>query len=218
MSCELDKNILPQSMQEPHIMAFDILMRQRLENIGLDSLLVYIIDTVNEETLYQLARQFDLLGFNGWKLADTTQKKRALVKKGIELHRYKGTVWSVKEALKTVGYPDVSITEHVGHWAGFTIELNAGNQPISEEIIREVTGVVNAYKNARSHLMGFEFKIEFSAELKMHEESYEASGDLLEESIFLGSDFKYNGEYRYDGTKNYNSDEDLLELTIKTIN
>lgn len=207
-------NLLPHSIQEPHLIAFDLLMKQRLDNIGLDSLLVYMVDNVDASALYWLAKQFDLLGFNGWKLADTEEKQRALIKKGIELHRYKGTVWSIKEALKTVGFPDAVITEHVTHWAGFTIQLNIGDNPIDANAIDSALEMVNAYKNVRSHLMGFEFKIEIDSDLTITDDSFEAPGDLYDDSLNLGSDFIYDGNHKYDGSKNYNSDDDLLELTI----
>ena len=207
-------SILPNSIQQPHLIAFELLMKQRFDKIQLDALLVYLIDYVNETALYSLAQQFDLLGFNGWKLADTNAKKRALIKKGIELHRYKGTVWSIKEALKTVGFPDATITEHVTHWAGFTIQLNAGNAIVSLQQLENATEMVNSYKNVRSHLMGFEFKNVFSDDLFLSEDSFDGPGDGYDDGLFMGSDFIYNGDHQYDGTKNYNSDEDTLELII----
>ncbi|ODS87309.1 MAG: hypothetical protein ABS44_11880 [Chryseobacterium sp. SCN 40-13] len=207
-------NLLPQSIQQPHIIAFDLLMKQRLEEIGMNALLVYMIDTVDESALYFLAKQFDVLGYNGWKLAHTDDKKRALIKQAIELHRFKGTVWSIKEALKTVGFPDATITEHVSHWAGFTVQLNIGNTPINADAINSALEMVKAYKNARSHLMGFEFKIEFESELTITDDSYEAPGDDYGDSLFMGGDFTYNGAHQHDGSKNYSSDTDILELTI----
>ena len=207
-------SVLPNSIQHPHLIAFELLMKQRLDKIELDALLVYLVDSVNETALYSLAQQFDLLGFNGWKLADTTAKKRALIKNGIELHRYKGTVWSIKEALKTVGFPDATITEHVTHWAGFTIQLNAGSSTVSLQQLENATEMVKSYKNVRSHLMGFEFKIDFSEDLFLSEDSFEGAGDGYDDGLFLGADFLHNGAYNYDGSKNYNSDEDTLELII----
>lgn len=207
-------NILPHSIQQDHIVVFDLLAQKRLNQLQKDAILVYLIDHVDSSALYWLAKQFDLLGFNGWKLADTDEKKRALIKKGIELHRYKGTVWSVKEALKSVGFSDATITEHVSHWAGFTVQLNAGDAVISEQQIAEALELVKAYKNVRSHLMGFEFKIEFDDAITVSDTSFEAPGSLYEDGLFIGSNFVYDGTYSYNGTKNYNSDEDLLELTI----
>jgi phage tail P2-like protein len=54
------------------------------------------------------------LGYKGWKLANTEDDKRSLIKKAIELHRYKGTVWAVKEAMKSIGFTDAVLIEHTG--------------------------------------------------------------------------------------------------------
>lgn len=210
----MNDTLLPDSIAVPHIMAFDLLARQRLSQIQLDALLVYMIDTVNASALYWLAQQFDVLGYKGWKLADTEDKKRSLIKKAIELHRYKGTIWAIKEALRTVGYPDAVITEHVTHWAGFTIQLNAGDTDVNVDQIAEAVAMVNEYKNVRSHLMGLQFNIVFDDSLVLQDDSYEAGGDTYSDSVFTGGDFLYNGLYKYDGTKNYSSDGDVLELTI----
>lgn len=71
-------------------------------------------------------------------------RKKKFNKKGIELHRYKGTVWAIREALRTVGYPNATIQEHVTHWAGFTIQLNAGDTPIDSDQIAEALEMVKS--------------------------------------------------------------------------
>ena len=207
-------NILPESLQQPHIIAFDLLAKKRFNAIELDTLLVYMIDSVPESVLRTLAIQFDLMGYNGWKLADTTEKKRDLIKRGIELHRYKGTLWAIKEALRTVGFADATITEHVNHWAGFTIELGIGQNAVDPQRIEDALTMVKAYKNERSHLMGFEFKLDFQEMLSLVDDSYEAPGIESEDAVFLGGDFIYDGTYTYNGEKNYNNDNDVLEIII----
>src|SRR5699024_7184024 len=107
--------------------------------------------------------QFDLMKYKGWKLANTNKKKRELIKKAIDLHRHKGTIWAIREALRTVGYDDVIITEHVTHWAGFTVQLGVSDDtPVTESEINEALSMVREYKNVRSHLLGFEFKVDLT--------------------------------------------------------
>lgn len=207
-------SVLPPYLQVPHMLAFDLIAKSRFDDLELDAALVYMIDTVNESALYYLAEQFDVLGFKGWRLADTVEKQRSLIKRAIELHRFKGTIWAIKEALRTIGYPDATITEHVQHWAGFTIQLNAGNIPITVAMMEEVVEMVKEYKNVRSHLMGIEFEVTFGDEITITDSSYEAPGDNYNDGISVGGDFRYNGAEQYDGTRNYSSDTDVLELTI----
>lgn len=210
----MSRTVLPSSVQYPHIVAFDLLATQRFDALEVEALLVYLIDSVHEDALYHLAKQLDLLGYNGWKLADTDEKKRNLIKKAIELHRYKGTVWAIKEALRSVGFPNANITEHVTHWAGFTVQLNTGEIPITSEQIAEALDMVRAYKNERSHLMGFEFEFTEEDDLFITDSSFEAPGQEIIDAVFAGGNFLYNGEEYYNGTKNYSSDSDVLELTI----
>ncbi len=207
-------NLLPHSILKPHIAVFDLLMKKRLADLELDKLLIYLIDTVGEKALILLAEQFDVMGYKGWKLADTEEKRRELLKKAIELHRFKGTVWAVKEALRTIGYPDAMITEHVTHWAGFTIQLGAGVQTINTDQIAEAVQMINEYKNVRSHLMGIQFKVDFSDTLTITDTSYESAGDLYEDSIFTSAGLIYDGTGDYDGEYDHSPDGDVLELTI----
>src|SRR6266542_3315651 len=109
----------------PHLAAFDLLVKKRFSELELDRLLVYIIDTVNSDAIPFLARQFDVLGFKGFRLATSETEQREIIKKSIELHRYKGTLWAVREALTAIGFGDAVITEHVeDHWAKFRVTID----------------------------------------------------------------------------------------------
>lgn len=203
----------------PHFAAFDLIAKRRLEAIQLDALLVYLIDTVSEEALPFLAEQFDVLGYKGMRLATTTDQKREVIKRAIELHRFKGTVWAVKEALKTIGYPDAILTEHVqsgpGGWATFRIEIDAGNNPISAQAVDELVRMIDEYKNVRSHLVDISYKLTFAPDsITLEDESYENPAVTDTDDIFVGGDFKYGGAYTYNGDRNYSTDTDILTVTI----
>lgn len=208
------ENILPDSLQAAHVEAYDLLAKQRLNALELDKLLIYLINSVDERALYYLASQFDLLGYKGWKLADTEEKKRNLIRSAIELHRYKGTIYAIKMALAALGYPNVIITEHVTHWATFKLSLNVGDNTLDPQAISDVVSVVNEYKNARSHFTGIEFEIRFDDTLTITDSSSEGYADVVTDPLFVGGDFRYNGEEMYDGSRNYSSDTDILDLVI----
>jgi phage tail P2-like protein len=203
----------------PHFAAFDLIAKKRLEAIQLDALLVYLIDTVSEDALSFLADQFDVLGYKGLRLATTTDQKREVIKRAIELHRFKGTVWAVKEALKTIGYPDAVLTEHVGSgagaWATFRIEIDAGSNPISAAAVDELVRMIDEYKNVRSHLLDISYKISFDPDaVTLADESYESPAVDDSDDIYVGGDFRYNGAYTYNGDRNYSTDTDILTVTI----
>lgn len=205
---------MPDPLQLSHIEAFDLLCKRRLDALQLDKLLIYLINSVDAKALYYLAEQFDLLGYKGWKLADTDAKKRALIKNAIELHRYKGTIYAIRKALAALGYPNVTITEHITHWATFKLDLNIGNNTLTPSAIADIEAVVNEYKNVRSHFWGIQFQVVFGDTITVTDDSDEGYADLDTDSIFVGGDFRYDGTYYYDGTKNYSSDTDVLTLQI----
>lgn len=213
-------NILATAIRDiPHFAAFDALAKHRLESIQLDKLLIYIIDTVDASALPYLAIQFDVLGYKGMRLATTEEQQREVIKKAIELKRYKGTVWAVKEALRTIGYPSAIVSEGVQEgpngWATFSIALDGGNNIISASTIQDVLKMVDEYKNVRSHLVGVSFIIDLGSDtVTLTDESTENPSVDDEDTVRLGSNFKYNGVEQFNGEKNYSSDSDIFELEI----
>ena len=77
---------------------------QRIEQLPLDGLLTYLIETVPAAYLPELARQFHVMGIEGWIFTADDADRRRLIRESIALHRKKGTPWAVKEALKQVGF------------------------------------------------------------------------------------------------------------------
>lgn len=210
-------NLLPDNIQEPHIVAFDLLAKMRLSEIELERLFIYLVDTVAEDALYWLAWEYNVLGFKGWKLADTIEKKRDLIKRAVELQRHKGTIWAVEEALRSVGFPSATVTENFGHWARFKINLNAGGQVITNSLLDEVAEMVREYKNTRSHFAGVEFEITLDDVVGVKDESFEDAAAEELDAFSVGGDFRYDSQHFFDGTMNYSNDSDLLELTITNL-
>lgn len=213
-------NILASSIRDiPHFAAFDALAEQRLSEIELDRLLVYIIDTVDVSAIPFLAQQFDVLGYKGMRLATTEAQQREVIKRAIELKRYSGTVWAVQEALKSIGYPDAIITESIGEgvtgWAEFRISIDGGSNVISAEKLDELVKMINVYKGARNHLADLTYTIDLGNDnVLLTEDSSESPSVDDEDNVTAGGDFKHNGAHLRNGSKNYNSDSDVLEVEI----
>jgi len=199
----------------PHIAAFDLLVKKRFSELELDRLLVYLIDTVDESALPFLADQFDVLGYKGYGLATTTAEKRSVIKRAIELHRYKGTLWAVRESLKNIGYPDAVFTEHVsGHWAKFKVSIDIGGNPVSVASIAELVRMINEYKNVRSHLAEIDFQLSLDDSMELGDRSMENPAVIDSDNLSIGGSFMYDGTYSFNGSKNYSQDTDILTLTI----
>jgi phage tail P2-like protein len=76
---------------------------QRIEQLPLDGLLTYLVETVPAAFLPELARQFHVMGLEGWRFAETEAERRALIREAIALHRKKGTPWAIRRALAQIG-------------------------------------------------------------------------------------------------------------------
>ena len=170
---------------------------KRLSNFDLSPILVYLIDSVHESALYYLADQFSLLGYDGWSLAESEDQKRELIKSAIELHRYKGTPWSIREVCRRLGFGEIEIIEGIAHihydgiyqynghqvhggddtsWAIYRIILL--EQPITNDQAQLLRNVLSAFAPARCHLESLDYQ-----------------------SVPL----RYNGAANYDGQYNFGS-------------
>lgn len=106
----MSKSILPSSLQtDPNYLALNRILEQ-WQDIDLTQLLIYWIDDVDASVLPHLAKQFHVLGLEGWDYATTEAEQRALIKQAVELHRYKGTPWAVRQGIRRI-HPDVDIEE-----------------------------------------------------------------------------------------------------------
>lgn len=76
----------------------------RLETLPVDKALTHLVDAVDERLLPALAYGWHVTDLEGWRLADTTDKRRALLRRAIAMHRKKGTPWAVREALHSAGF------------------------------------------------------------------------------------------------------------------
>jgi phage tail P2-like protein len=198
----------------PHMMAFDIAAKEYLDDLHLEILLVYLVDQVDARALPLLGKQFNVMGYKGWDLCNTDAERRALIKKAIELHRYKGTIWAVKEALKSIGFTDVVITEHVnGHWARFSLRIN--NQVVTANGFADIIAMVEEYKNVRSVLdaVVMELSADDVIEFGDTDEAFIADQLLAEDIIYFSGSVFYDGSEVYDGSNDHSGDADTVTIT-----
>lgn len=134
--------------------------------------------TCPESALPWLAWALHMSDAEGWKLAATTDQRRALLAKAIALHRKKGTPWSIVEALKAIGFNDAEILERLPvnrfdggltfagaanydayGWAEFRVIADVGDtQPISSNQTARIVETVNEWKPARCHLADIQYR------------------------------------------------------------
>lgn len=210
--------ILPDSVAIfPHLQAFDLAAKKYLDEIKLETLLIYFIDQVDARALSILAKQFDVLGWKGWNLADTEQKRRDLLNRALEFHRYKGTPWAIKESLKSIGFIDVIITEHVnGHWARFSLNIDNEDVVITSNSFAQIIAMVEEYKNVRSVLDGIILKITVTEDPLIFNDNDFASVEeeiAADDTILFSSAMFYDGVFIHDGSHDHSADADQVTIT-----
>jgi phage tail P2-like protein len=225
-------SVLATSVAKDHIAVFEQIFAEQLANVDISTVLMNMIDTCPAQALPYLAVQFDVEGYKGMRWAITEQEQRNLIKKAIELHRYKGTPWAVAESLKVLGYNDVEINDHLEeyiydgtydyngtiyygspHWAMFRVIIFiADNFEWTADLYPDIVILVNEYKNTRSHLL------DISAGLRISDKIITSDILAIPEIGYIVSDsfasLIYNGVGNYNGTYSYQNETDELTITI----
>lgn len=200
---------------------------------------VYLIDEVRASALYFLAQQFNVLGYKGWILAEGEQERRDLIKRAIELHRYKGTPWAVKESIRSLGFNDVTLIERVGlitnyyngaiihngaevyggedtgEWATFSVIINGSNwsQAIDGNYVTALLALIDEYKNVRSHLIDVILRLDFEDSMDMLDD--DSMGNDVELEDELDMTLNYDGTATYSGVYDHDLTSDSLSLDIE---
>ena len=86
-------------------------LSKRLNQLDKSQIMTSFVDLVPVAFLELLAEKWSVTGYDGWLLAESTEAKRKLIKRAVELHRYKGTPWAIREIVRRLGFGEVEIVE-----------------------------------------------------------------------------------------------------------
>lgn len=110
-------------------------------------------DTAPEQLLPWLAwaRSVD-----NWDVTWSPEQKRAVIKASYNVHRYKGTIGALKEALGALGY-EVQVQEWFnqipqGEPYTFKIYVSVDQVGLNFEEFNRLRGIIESAKNLRSHM------------------------------------------------------------------
>lgn len=90
-----------------------------------------------------------------WDAAWTEAQQRAMVGASIRLHKKKGTVWAVREALLRSGLEGVRIDEKPSdaeHWSHFDVDVSIVDRPLTQAVIQRAYALIEENKAQRSVL------------------------------------------------------------------
>ena len=190
----------------------------RLSDLPVEKLLVYLVEQVDASLLQALVEQFHVSGLEGGALATTDAARRALIKRSVAMHRKKGTPWSIKEALKTVGVAPLDIEErlpvirydgtinHAGgelyrayNWAQFRVTASLeDSQSISAENTALVVAAINEWKPLRSQLVDVQYRLGATEAVAAVDVPSVTSAILEQDDLHLW------GRRLYDGAVSFN--------------
>lgn len=130
------------------------LLQEEFDSLDLSPMLVYLVDVVPAQVLPHLAEQFHVMGLEGWRHARDDQEQRELIKRAIELHRYKGTPWAIEQVLVTL-----NLSGRVSEWYEyggtpyrFRVDIELTDRGIDEATYDALVDLIREYKNKRSRL------------------------------------------------------------------
>lgn len=212
-----DLRLLPAGIDDERARALTLLI-DRLGDIDLTPLLIYRLKEVPDEALHLLAWQFHVLGSEGWELAETSAERRALIRRALALHRRKGTPWSMREAIRSLGYADAEIVEglpvalydgeqnHSGaetygggtRWAMFRVVLDLGeDKGITVSHVERLIRLIETWKNQRSQLTDIGFRAGVADEVALSEATDWAFAHEGQDILPWGR--RYDGSIDHDG-------------------
>jgi len=191
------EDIAPDSIKIPDVLAFFNALDPELQKITQDVsevLLMTRIDELPEELVDLLAWQFHVDFYE--PLGLDLNKKRALVKKSLIWHRYRGTKYAVEEIVRTLFFEDFRVEEWFEYdGRPYFFRAVIGSQPAGRDDLDEVIGAIYATKNERSWLdyVVFEQDVESNMYLagvveddisELFSTSYQP--DYIETTLYIG--------------------------------
>lgn len=224
------KNVLAPVARVDHIKAFEDTFWDRLDQLPLEKLMIYIIETVDAKALPYLAEQFNVLGNRGWRWATTEASQRELIKKAIYLHKIEGTEAAIIESLKIIGIGNAEVLHpipgnqyngqwsHNGsityggayHWACFKVLVDYLDLvDLPSDTLTIAVDLINEWKNVRSLLIGVEVAANLEDDVLVDDSlDVEVTYDL---NIKLGPN-NYDGVITYDGSASHSGQYDEFEI------
>ncbi len=133
----------------------------RLGNLDLSPLLVYLIDIVSPSALPHLMDQFHVLGMEGSRLANSDADRRSLIKGAFDAHRHKGTRYAIRRAIDSLGLHSTiqEWFEYGGAPYHFKVVLDVYSSEVSAENLSLLDAYIQEYKNVRSVLDPIEINL-----------------------------------------------------------
>ena len=133
----------------------------RLGRLDKSQIMTSLIELVDDKYIELLAEKWSVTGYDGYLLEEDIKSKRTLISAAVELHKYKGTPWAIKQICFKLGLGKVSIEENLSvpddpenEWAYYRILLN---DIVTLSQGKKIRKYVQAFAPARSELESLDY-------------------------------------------------------------
>lgn len=158
-----DESLIP--INDINAQAFNELF-ERLGTLDLTPLLIYLVDEVESSALPHLAEQFHILGNEGWLFTSSDTEQRELIKRAVQIHRYKGTKFALEKVLEALNL-NGKITEwfqYSGLPYYFKVIIDLQNRSFDSTTEKQLFDLIEETKNVRSVMEKLEVNLTSQAE------------------------------------------------------
>lgn len=166
------------------------------------------------------------LSVDYWDSDWTEEVKRQVIACSVLIHRRKGTVWSVRDALRSSGYADAIITERVASnpalpatdWARYSINLDIGdNQGVSASSLQRARDLVEQVQPARCHLASFDaFRSTIEEQISVSEVVDSDQVSTASDTSAVNRAVRFDGTLSADGEVTFDGERDRMTFEVTT--
>ena len=146
----MEKSLLPEIMQDESNLALEECINKAFA-IDLRKFMTCQTENLEDNILYEKAKQMHVLGIEGYNDCTNREEKEALIKNSIRMHRYKGTLKSIKSSITSFEFEFESWQDYDGIPNHFKIKVEKDGT-MNENIFRRAIKSINENKRLSSKM------------------------------------------------------------------
>ena len=136
-------------------------LANRFDSLDRSQIMTSLIELVDDKYIELLAEKWSVTGLDGYLLEEDIKSKRTLISAAVELHKYKGTPWAVKQICLKLGLGEITIQENLSisndqenEWAYYRILLSGVITLAEGKVARKY---IQSFAPARSEIESLDY-------------------------------------------------------------
>lgn len=141
------ESLLPQILRDRNNLALEKCIKQAV-SIDINKIMVNPIENASEEVLSSLAKEYHVLGWEGWNFCKNLKEKQKLIINSLSKHSRKGSIPAIKEILNDFNI-EAEVEEfwqYGGRPGHYILKfLNIYDRGLTEELKESISKIINSY-------------------------------------------------------------------------